>query len=173
MVFHRSEQDHSHYWRPLISGKATNMAHIHPEEAQWPITSIPASDGVKLNTRHSSGARSRVLLRHRSPLLYINTRRRRFNSLSSRSVARLGPNPKQVRFCCHGSLLSCWRLDSRNRMFRCPIRCPFYRIWPFFLCFIFYCCSFYRESSDRLQPWGTSDFSFSRRICYVVHQFLR
>ena len=107
IVFHRSEQDHSHYWRPLISGKATNMAHIHPEEAQWPITSIPASDGVKLNTRHSSGARSRVLLRHRSPLLYINTRRRRFNSLSSRSVARLGPNPKQVRFCCHGSLLSC------------------------------------------------------------------
>jgi hypothetical protein len=46
------------------------LTNIHPEEAPWPITFLPASDGSKLSTRHPSGARSRVLLRDRSHRSY-------------------------------------------------------------------------------------------------------
>jgi hypothetical protein len=65
----------------LISGKATNMAHIHLEEAQWPKTSESAHPTVPRLTRVIHRELVLGFCFDTAPRSYINTRRRRFNSL--------------------------------------------------------------------------------------------
>ena len=136
-------------------------SHKHSPHISWrgpmAITSVPASGGLKINTRHPSGARSRVLLRHRSPLVYKHPAP---PSLPSRSVARLGPNPSRY---ASSAMAASSLADGSIREVACFGALSVVRFTvsdPS----LFFCCSFYRESSERLQPWGTTDFPFSLHL---------
>ena len=129
------DQWQSHKYGPHTSGRGPMAQNVR----------IRTSDGLKINTRHPSGARSRVLLRHRSPLVYKHPAP---PSLPSRSVARLGPNPSRY---ASSAMAASSLADGSIREVACFGALSVVRFTvsdPS----LFFCCSFYRELSERLQP---------------------